>query len=381
MSEYQYVALRAVDRPLTDRELEYAGEQSSRAEITRWSFENEYHYGDFHGNVDGLLRHGYDVYLHYANYGTRIVALRLPAGLPFPQEIWSQYLRSEQISWKKDAKGPGGNLKVEPFHDALGIDQLWNLSEYVDDVVELRKLLLSGDLRALYVLWLCAANDDYVDPEEEIEPPVPGGLAECVDSCGGILDFFGLDPLILVAASEGAPAAPTRSSQEDKLARWIDALGDRQAKDLLKQLLGEDTATVKAKTLTAILQAEPAGDWPTAPLKRTLRSLIERAEAIHDKKETQERNKREAKALCERQKRLEDMRQHPDKWLRETDTLVNNRGVDNYTAAADILNDLREAIGGSEGTKIAQSHAAHLTKTHPTLNKLKSLLRERGLLK
>ena len=58
MSEYQFLAFRAVDRPLTARDLAFARKQSSRAEITRWGFENEYHFGDFHGDADGLLRHG-----------------------------------------------------------------------------------------------------------------------------------------------------------------------------------------------------------------------------------------------------------------------------------------------------------------------------------
>ena len=92
MSEYQYVAFRAVDRPLTDAELKFANSQSTRAEISRWSFQNEYHYGDFHGDVNGLLRRGYDVHLHYANFGVRTVAFRLPAGLPFPKPLWSQYI-------------------------------------------------------------------------------------------------------------------------------------------------------------------------------------------------------------------------------------------------------------------------------------------------
>ncbi len=56
MSEYQFLAFRAVDRPLTARELAYAHKQSSRAEITRWYFENEYHFGDFGGDADGLAR-------------------------------------------------------------------------------------------------------------------------------------------------------------------------------------------------------------------------------------------------------------------------------------------------------------------------------------
>lgn len=67
MSEYQYIAFRAIDRPLTEKELEFAQTQSSRANITRWSFENEYHYGNFRGDANALLRKGFDVYLHYAN--------------------------------------------------------------------------------------------------------------------------------------------------------------------------------------------------------------------------------------------------------------------------------------------------------------------------
>ena len=44
MSEYQYIEFLAVDRPLTDSELKFAEKQSTRAEISRWSFQNEYHY-------------------------------------------------------------------------------------------------------------------------------------------------------------------------------------------------------------------------------------------------------------------------------------------------------------------------------------------------
>ena len=50
MSEFQYVGFRAIDAPLSDDQLGYMERQSSRAEITRWSFDNTYHYGDFRGN-------------------------------------------------------------------------------------------------------------------------------------------------------------------------------------------------------------------------------------------------------------------------------------------------------------------------------------------
>jgi len=104
MSEYQIVKFRAVDRPLTDKQLEFMECQSSRAEFTKWDFEVEYHYSSFRGNVDEMLRNGYDVFLSYSNYGGREIRMRLPSGLPFPKCIWSKNAAAtiivrQQASW------------------------------------------------------------------------------------------------------------------------------------------------------------------------------------------------------------------------------------------------------------------------------------------
>lgn len=78
MSEYQYIHFSAVDKQLDDKQLAYMRRQSSRAEVTRWRFENEYHYGNFHGNTLEMTRRDYDVHLHYANFGIRKIMLQLP---------------------------------------------------------------------------------------------------------------------------------------------------------------------------------------------------------------------------------------------------------------------------------------------------------------
>jgi hypothetical protein len=108
MSEYQYIEFRAVDRPLTDKELAYAEKQSSRAEISRWCFSNEYSYGEFCGNVDGMLRRGYDICLEYANYGTRTLKIRLPDGFPFEKKLLSKFIDGAHLIWKKDPKSDAG---------------------------------------------------------------------------------------------------------------------------------------------------------------------------------------------------------------------------------------------------------------------------------
>ncbi|MEM7315951.1 MAG: hypothetical protein AAF497_22675 [Planctomycetota bacterium] len=172
MSEYQYVIFRAVDAPLNKKQLTYAERQSSRAEVSRWSFEVDYHYGSFDGDVDGMLRRGYDVFLQYTNYGDRVIKIRLPHGLPVERQVWNHFIDGERVTWKKDNKGHAGILTLNPFHEAGELEEAWELETYLDSAILLREKLTSGDLRPLYVFWLCGADDDYNDPNETTEPPV-----------------------------------------------------------------------------------------------------------------------------------------------------------------------------------------------------------------
>jgi hypothetical protein len=386
VSEYQYVVFQAVDGPLNDKQLAFAKQQSTRAEVSRWLLSVEYHYSSFRGDVDGLLRQGYDVYLQDTNYGSREIKLRMRHGMPFAKRVWAKYVDGERLHWKSDAKGSGGILTLSPFHEAGNLDEVWETKKYLNAAIHVRERLMRGDLRALYWLWLCATHDDDSDPAEMIEPPVPYGLAESATCGSEILTFFGLDPLLLVAAGDDANAAPIDQSQ-DHSARWIDALDEQPAKDLLLQLLTGDTASVKAKILSKIRSSQTAKSWPTSNTQRTLDEILQKTAALRAEegakqaRKAQAKAKREAaKADRERTVRMQEMLKNPEPWLRESERHVAAGGTHNYQAAAEILLDLREAVGGEEGDMMARSHAAYLTKKHPTLNLLKSSLRKRGLL-
>src|ERR1700688_582249 len=90
--------------------------KASRAEITPWSFDNEYHYGDFRGNAVEMLRRGYDLHLHYANFGIRKLLIKLPQGLP-DVEAAKPYLAEDALQFLQDKRGPGGTLSVQPHHE------------------------------------------------------------------------------------------------------------------------------------------------------------------------------------------------------------------------------------------------------------------------
>jgi hypothetical protein len=387
VSEYQYVEFRAVDRPLTDAELGFADAQSTRAEITRWSFQNEYHFGDFRGDVNGLLRRGYDVHLHYANFGVRTAAFRLPAGLPFPKSLWTQYIGVGELTWEKDRRGKACIVSLSPFREPGEIEEIWNPGEYMDDLVEVRSRLIAGDLRALYALWVCAAMDEQSVSLDIVEPPVPGGLSQCVDVFGPLMEFFGLDPLVLAAAAEGSPDAPKLPTHNQRCRDWVEQLSETESRLLLSKFLTEDVTAIKAETIALIGRCAGSTDWPTVSSGRSLKMLLEMTERIRADHDAKEQKKREAAARREaakkereRQNRMKEMVEEPKKWLREATRLVEARGTANYRAAAEILADLREAVGGNKGETLTRTHVAHLVEKHPTLNRLKSSLRKRGLL-
>ena len=387
MSEYQYIVFQAVDGPLTDKQLEFAQRQSTRAEVSRWSLSVEYHYSSFRGDVDGLLRKGYDVYLQYTNYGDREIKLRLPHGMPFAKSVWSKYVDGEQLNWKSDTKGRGGILTLRPFHESGDFEEVWETKKYLDAAIQVRDHLIRGDLRTLYLLWLCAADDDYNDPAEMVEPPVPHGISEIAAHGGELLSYFGLDPLLLAAAGKDVAAAPNNESTSQSLTQWVKMLTDQRAKDLLVELLRGDTARVKANLLVEIRNMQTSGDWPTTEKQRSFAELSEQLRVLrstedwkHARKAAAKAKREAAKAERERAVRMKEMVKDPNKCMRDAEQLVDAGGTSNYKAAAEILGDLRDAIGGDAGYKIARRHAAHLAKKHPTLNHLKSSLRKRGLL-
>lgn len=387
MSEYQYVEFQAIDRPLNDKQFEFAQQQSSRAEVSRRSLTVEYHYSSFNGDIDGLLRNGFDVFLLYSNYGPREIRLRLPDGSPFEKHVWSKFVDGEGLKWSKDVKGKGGILALSPYDESSDLESIWDFPQYVDAAIQVRERLMAGDLRALYLLWLCAADDDNNDPDETIEPPAPHGMAELPGHSEKLLTFFGLDTLLLKAAAEGVDSAPASVSQDKILEDWAWSLSAERSKSLLTRFLVEDSQVIKTETIAEIREAQSPISWPTTEKKRTFSQLLEICKVLRSnenmirQREADVKAKREAaKAEKERQARMKEMVASPATWLAKAEKMADARGTNNYKAAADILADLREAVGGEEGDKIARRHASLLAKKYPTLNQLKASLRKRGLL-
>ncbi len=280
MSEFQYVGFRAIDKPLSDKQLEYMERQSSRAEISRWSFENSYHFGDFGGNANEMLRRGYDIHLHYANFGIRRLSLRLPhcLGLGLSKKELAMYVDGDAVTWKVGSKNPAGTLTISPSFESGCGEELWELNRYLDRLVGLRQQLMDGDLRPLYVGWLCACQDGSVDADSATEPPVPAGLAEPSGQMVAMLEFFDIDESILAAAAEKSPRLVPQEEQREAIEGWLRGVDEETLRAWVLDFLDGNAAAARAQGLLAYRESRPGVRWEVAEGTRTFSEILATAE-------------------------------------------------------------------------------------------------------
>ena len=297
MSEYQYYEFLALDRPLTTAEQEEVGQLSTRARITATSFTNEYHWGDFKGSPDELIRRYYDAHLYFANWGTHRVMFRLPRTLLDPG-LAQQYCVDPQVSVSATRDHVILDLTSE---DESGYD---DESEYEEEdlqgslsaIVGARSELAAGDLRPLYLAWLSGygtweRDEDAFDDEdaEVAEPPVPAGLGSLTASQRALADFLRVDADLLGVAAEASPALPEVRQDPPALAAHIASLPASE-KDRLLGLVAADQATRARTELLRGLRGQPGDESDSRP-RRTVAELLDTA--------WEQRQQREQKAAAQ----------------------------------------------------------------------------------
>jgi hypothetical protein len=376
MSEYQYVIFRAIDRPVSPEDLKFMRKQSSRADVTAWSFENEYHYGDFGGNAKEMLRRGYDLHLHYANFGERTLMIWIPDGLP-DEAACRPYFGKESLEFVKDKDGPGGILVIEPHHEPGDLDDLWDFGPLVERLLPLRAEILGGDLRPLYLAHLAVAGDMNHDPEETEEGPVPAGLDRLTDAQKALCELYQLsDPLITAAAQEAPPMAAGDDDAGAAQAAWVKDVPAARKDEWLTRLITDSEGAVRREVAAAFRKARPASTWPTVVRGRTIAEL----EALETELAKVAERRAADRAARERAKRLAKMAADPSDVLRKAEELVATRSGEAYTKVGRLLAELREALAGTERASLAEEHARALRDRNPTLRLLVSELRKKGFL-
>ena len=189
MSEYQYYEFRAIDRPLTRKEMDELRSLSTRAEITPTSFTNTYHWGNFKGNPAALMDRYFDAFVYVANWGTHRLMFRIPRRF-LDTEAASAYCDGEVLSLKAKKE----HVVLEFSSEDESGDEWTEGEHWMPSLISLRAELMRGDFRALYLGWLASLRSHGADhgdgwDEEDADddraaPPSHPDWRSCRHRCG-----------------------------------------------------------------------------------------------------------------------------------------------------------------------------------------------------
>ncbi len=222
MSEHQYYEFQAIDRPLDAAAQRALRQLSSRATITDRSFVNEYQWGDFRGDPRQLMEKWFDLFIYWANWGTRTVMLRAPRRYLDPKALAAYAIDDTVDLWKAgDFTLVCFNRPNEEPIDGFLPKNLRN------PLTALRNEVLQGDRRVFYLGWLVGVMEGTVK-EDAFEPPCPPGLMKLPASLKAFAKFFDLDEDLIAAAAEG-DAPPQSAKQPQRTAGQLATAAQAQA--------------------------------------------------------------------------------------------------------------------------------------------------------
>ena len=326
MSEYQYYEFQAIDRPLTKKEINELRSYSTRARITPASFINDYSWGNFKGDENAWMEKYFDAFLYFANWGTRVLMLRLPARL-LGMKTARLYCSGES-AFVREKNG----MVILTFLSEDGDDYEWlEGAGWLSSLVPVRSELARDDLRALYLGWLLCAQVGDLD-DNDIEPPVPVGLGRLSAALESLVEFLRIGTDLLYAASQASrPMEKAKPKHESILSR-VAKLPAREKDRLLASLVAAENDALATQLLQQFIrQREVVKDRRSVgrTKRRTVGELLRAAEVYAEerhriamKKEAEEKARREREAAIARVKYLDRIAMREPKLWDEVQSLI-----------------------------------------------------------
>ncbi len=371
MSEYQYYEFIALDRPLDEHQQAEVRALSTRATITATTFVNEYHWGDFRGDPRRMMERYYDAHLYLANWGTHRIMLRLPRTILDIDVVEDYSVGDEITAWTE-----GESLLLALTSEDESSDLDYDSGPLLAGIVGIRTELATGDLRPLYLAWLAAygaweRDEDAFDrdADDDLEPPVPPGLATLTASQRALADFLRVDHDLLAVAAQTSPPLDHTTDDLGQLATWVTRLPPSEKDSLLLRVLDNHTATVRMEMLRRFRDDHP-GNIADQP-RRTVADLLDGAARRRSDRErtaavrrAEEEARRAKTRVLARERRLDELAEDEEASWSRVDALIATRKPGDYDAAVAVLTELRAlAEREGHGSTFAQRSAA-LRHTH-----------------
>jgi hypothetical protein len=374
MSEYQYYEFRAVDRPLREDEMEELRAISTRAEITPTSFTNTYHWGSFKGSPDVLMERYFDAFVYVANWGTHRLMFRIP----------ERFLDVKAASAYGDDEALTLTAKKEhvviAFHSHEEGGNWVDGESWMGSLIPLRDDLLRGDFRALYLGWLASfdgrgwyAAADLGDDGDQLEPPVPPGLAKLSGPLKALAEFLRISEELIEAAAAVSSGEPSAEPSHDELARWVKKLPAADKDAYLLRFVGEEgDALLRTELLQRFRAAtRPTGNLDPSSNRRTVAQLLAARDTLSAEnrrkaaeKSQKEQARREGEKAEARAKYLDQLALREAESWPKVERLIAAKRPHDYDEAVALLVDLTELAGRSGRGAEADARVRQLRERH-----------------
>ena len=382
MSEYQYYEFQAIDRPLTEKQMQTLRSYSTRARITCTSFTNEYHWGNFKGDADTWMEKYFDIFFYYANWGTHVLKLRLPVRL-LPLQMARDYCVHESACVSQK-----GDRLILSFisEDEYGEDWMEDDS-CLSSLIPVRAELARGDLRALYMGWLQGVQNHEV-ADGEIEPAVPPGLGQLSASMECLAKFLRIGQDLFHVAAQASPELKGAQLSRKDVRSWVAGLPAREKDDLLTRFIVDDESTSVTELLHRFLEHrnQARQNLKTPSKRRTVGELLEAAEVrTKERKQAEARKSAEAGARHKRQatiaraKHLDQLASQQSRLWTKIDNLIATKQPNRYDQAISLLIDLRDLAEREGNNKQFRKKIEAIQDIHARKPSLMKRLSKAGL--
>ena len=374
MSEYQMYDFVRLEGTLTSKQREALRRISTRAQITNTRFRNEYQWGDLKADPRHMLAAYFDAFLYLAGWGTRWVMLKFPATV-VPLDALKPYLNNE---WAEAWEVEGHTiLSVRSREDEEFMDY-WKYDEALGDLVGLRDQILTGDYRALFLLWLDGLTED---APEMVAPPVPAGLGELDEGLMHLVNLFEMDMDLIDVAAKSSPPGPPPGADIQKMKDMLSGLTEPQKDALLLRVLQED-AHVRAELLALTRQNSPtpgAQSVSAATLLEQAREMRQARELAAQKRKAKQQAKKAREQAKARQAYLKELGQRWDTLWDEVYGHIDKGNRKSYSAAANLLVDMLEAAPTTSGRQEVHDRVEELKSLYERRYALIEALTKKGL--
>ena len=358
MSEYQHYEFQAVDQPLTEEEMDELRTFSTRAEITPDRFINEYSWGNFKGDENLWMEKYFDGFLYYANWGTYVLKLRLPAAL-LDIETVQLYCHNDYFSaWLS-----GDKIILDFLSESEDYEE-WEEDLHLSSFLPLRADLSHGDLRCLYLGWLSGLQHNEYD-QKQLEPPVPPGLQSLSPALVRFANFLRIDPDLIQAAATTSSELKNSIPAPKDLRAWLSTLPSTEKDEMLTSILedgiggGQTAVTLQANRFLQTWYL-PKEDQARKSEQRTVSQLLKEAKATRARRLQTEAEaaaaalaERERRQRIAREKQLDEIMGRESILWDQIEALVAEKKAKSYDKAIELLIDLRDLAVREKSTKFS----------------------------